>query len=419
MSAPPAPGAGDRDLSTGAVADGLQQVVDVLAARLGRSVAVDDSRGRLVTVSRHFGDEDDMRVHALIRRESDPRVMAHFRSHGIYDWHAPGRTPANPDFAFKARVVCPARAHGISFGHLFLIDDGVAEWEIELATAAAAEVGLLMYRRLVLHEHGGQRREELVRDLVAPAAPTRALARVALGAELGVEEAAPVVALAVDVPEAGYWTDVCESALRAGVERATRDHGIPRPLLAVQATRAVLVLTGEAATAGKPRSVVNQAVAEAARLCGSRVVAGLGAPHVGADATLESHDGALLAVRAATVLSALGDVVDEDDLGVFAVLLRLPAAELRPTLYPGPLRKLLAHESGPALAETLEVYLDEGCEATRTAARLRIHRSTLYYRLGRIQSLSGISLQDGHGRLALHVGTKLRRFVEARGSGRA
>ncbi|WP_226349877.1 CdaR family transcriptional regulator [Pseudonocardia sp. ICBG601] len=418
MTAPRARGPGGPDLPTGAVADGLQQVVDALAARLGRSVAVDDGRGRLVAVSRHFGDEDDMRVHALIQRESDPRVMAHFRAHGIYDWRAPGRTPAAPDFGFKARVVCPARAHGIPFGHLFLIDDGVQEWEVDLAAAAAAEVGLLMYRRLVIHEQDGRRRGELVRDLVAPAAATRALARTALGAELGVEGTAPVVTLVVDVAEAGHETDVCESGLAAGVERAARDHGISRPLLSVVATRAVLVLTGEATMTGTPRSVATQAVAEAARLCRSRVVAGLGRSGVGTDATVDSYDVALLTVRAATMLPALGDIVGEDDLGVFAVLLRLPDDELRPSLYPGPLRNLLAHESGPGLAETLEVYLDEGCEATRTAARLQIHRSTLYYRLGRIESLSGVSMQDGNGRLALHMGTKLRRIVEARSGGR-
>ena len=39
--------------------------------------------------------------------------------------------------------------------HLFLIDDGVADWEVELAAAAAAEVGSLMYRRVILHEQAG------------------------------------------------------------------------------------------------------------------------------------------------------------------------------------------------------------------------------------------------------------------------
>ncbi|MBN9795577.1 hypothetical protein DMP17_44475 [Pseudonocardia sp. TMWB2A] len=60
----------------------------------------------------------------------------------------------------------------------------------------------------------------------------------------------------------------------------------------------------------------------------------------------------------------------------------------------------------------------QGSRSRRTAARLQIHRSTLYYRLGQIESLSGVSMQDGNGRLALHMGTKLRRIVEARSGGR-
>lgn len=402
-------------MSTGVVTDGLQQVVDALAARLGRSVAVDDNQGGLITVSRHFGDEDDMRVHALIQRESDPRVMAHFGAHGIYDWREPGRTVANPGIGLKARVVCPARAHGIAFGHLFLIDDGVEDWEVELAADAAAEIGSLMYRRLVLHEQGQGRRDELVRELLSPSAATRAAARRTLGIEHGFEESAPVVATVVEVADAGGRSEESESALRATLERAVRDHAPLRPLLTAHGRRAVLFMPGEGCTAASPRSVAAAAVAEASKLCGRRVVAGLGTAHVGVDAPVSSYEGARLAARAATLVPSLGDVVDEGDLGVFALLLRLPPGELRPSLYPAPLRRLLDHDSGGPLAETLEAYLDEGCDATRTAAVLRIHRSTLYYRLSRIETVAGISLQDGHHRLALHVGTKLRGIVEAGG----
>jgi DNA-binding PucR family transcriptional regulator len=42
---------------------------------------------------------------------------------------------------------------------------------------------------------------------------------------------------------------------------------------------------------------------------------------------------------------------------------------------------------------------------------LSIHRTTLYYRLGRITELTGMDLRDGGERLAVHLGLKLARFT--------
>jgi len=62
------------------------------------------------------------------------------------------------------------------------------------------------------------------------------------------------------------------------------------------------------------------------------------------------------------------------------------------------------------LAGTVETYLDLGCDAKRTAERLRLHRGTLYYRLAKAVRLTGADLHDGNDRLALHLGFKLARL---------
>jgi DNA-binding PucR family transcriptional regulator len=54
------------------------------------------------------------------------------------------------------------------------------------------------------------------------------------------------------------------------------------------------------------------------------------------------------------------------------------------------------------LARTLRVYLDHGCNGPAASAALHIHRTTLYYRLGRIRELTGLDLDDGRIRLTLH-----------------
>ncbi len=56
------------------------------------------------------------------------------------------------------------------------------------------------------------------------------------------------------------------------------------------------------------------------------------------------------------------------------------------------------------------MFLDRAGQASRTATELGIHRQTLYYRLARIQQLTGLDLNDGEDRLLLHMALKAARL---------
>ena len=62
------------------------------------------------------------------------------------------------------------------------------------------------------------------------------------------------------------------------------------------------------------------------------------------------------------------------------------------------------------LARTAEVFLDHAGQAGRTAAALGIHRQTLYYRLSRVEALTGLDLDEGDARLLLHMALKSARL---------
>jgi DNA-binding PucR family transcriptional regulator len=57
------------------------------------------------------------------------------------------------------------------------------------------------------------------------------------------------------------------------------------------------------------------------------------------------------------------------------------------------------------------VFLDHAGTVARAADALHIHRQTLYYRLGRIEALTGCDLGDGQARLLLHMSVKLARLA--------
>ncbi len=78
----------------------------------------------------------------------------------------------------------------------------------------------------------------------------------------------------------------------------------------------------------------------------------------------------------------------------------------------GALRPLIAYDRkrSRGLLETLETYLDEGCNASRTARRLFLSRHSLLYRVKKIEELTGCSLESRNDRFLLELSLRLLRF---------
>jgi DNA-binding PucR family transcriptional regulator len=141
-----------------------------------------------------------------------------------------------------------------------------------------------------------------------------------------------------------------------------------------------------------------------------RIALGYSGQHELRDAH-RAHEHAGLALRVAAALPDHGTPAGWEELGAYRLLARAAetphAAEL---IHPG-LPRLFALQSKESLVQTLEAYLDNGCDTKLTAEALFLHRASLYYRLQRIEAITGTSLKSGADRLALHSGLKLARLV--------
>ncbi|WP_418956478.1 PucR family transcriptional regulator [Streptomyces tritici] len=112
-----------------------------------------------------------------------------------------------------------------------------------------------------------------------------------------------------------------------------------------------------------------------------------------------ADQGLRLAVRALGTLPPGGaEVAELDERLVHAVLgadrelaERLVVRHLDGVLRSGAERKVLL--------ETLRVWLDTGCSASRTADRLYCHRNTVLNRIGRVAELTGRPAESGEARL--------------------
>ncbi|CAL9480026.1 hypothetical protein SUDANB95_02998 [Actinosynnema sp. ALI-1.44] len=114
-----------------------------------------------------------------------------------------------------------------------------------------------------------------------------------------------------------------------------------------------------------------------------------------------AYQQALAAAELSALDPGLPRVVRWSELGAYRLLLG------------GSAREVLAGLS-PTLLATLEAYLDSGCDARATAAALHLHRTSLYYRLGRIAELTGRDPADGRARLELHLALKMVRLARRR-----
>jgi hypothetical protein len=85
------------------------------------------------------------------------------------------------------------------------------------------------------------------------------------------------------------------------------------------------------------------------------------------------------------------------------------------TALPGPDPAVLPLLADAVLTGTAEVWLDAAGSAARAAEALHVHRQTLYYRLARIEQLTGLDLADGDARLLLHASLRSARLAAVRG----
>ncbi|MFE9444426.1 PucR family transcriptional regulator [Streptomyces sp. NPDC006602] len=396
----------------------IQPIVDRLAQQLRRSVVIVDPAVRMLYSSAHFGDEDQVRVQAILHRDAGPKAIGHVLAQGVSAWTTAGVIPPYEEIGMKARVAVPVRWRGDLLGLLLVMDAEGSLTSSEFATISeTAQIVAPMLAGQRLGDEGVVARERAVRDLVSkePTVRRRALADLGPGDELN--RFTHVTAIDVGV------VPVAETVSASHVEMALRDAvtlsrppGSTAELHAVTADGALLLLGGSASLADNvSRGHAQRIVERVQDMAAGRFtpVAGVGSAAEGLDRAVETADQARLARRAAS--SVLGtDVAVWADVGPYGPLLRIPADELTASALPVELRRLLDIDHGRQLTETLRAYLDNACSGPATSQVLNIHRTTLYYRLGRISELTGLDLADGRTRLVLHIGLTMMDLMNAR-----
>jgi hypothetical protein len=386
-----------------------QELIDEVCALLGTPATLEDREFALIAHAAHDSDDDEamdpVRARSILRRRSTAAVRQWFESFGIARAREPVRIPPHPAAGvLTGRICLPARHAGVVRGYIWLLDDGrlgLDDPRLAEAVACADRIGAL----LAEESRADRRLGESLRGLLAAtgAGPVAA-AGAELAAALGPAADGPLTLVAVE-PWAGPVPAQVAGALALCALPGPAPDGPDGPDAAAQTPEA----PGARAALVRPRTARAVATNLVAR-APAGTTGGIAGARRGTTGLAEAWREARAAARAAAAETRFGGIADWTGLGPYRLLTALAGAGPDPAVRP------LLRAEHRELARTAESFLDHAGQAARTAADLGIHRQTLYYRLSRIEHLTGLDLAEGEDRLLLHMALKAARLRAAGGS---
>lgn len=426
-----------------------QELVDELSELLGAPATLENRDFELIAFGAYDSEGeldasalDPVRTRSILTRRSTAAVRTWFEGFGITRATGPVRIPPTPEAGvYRGRVCLPVRHRGVVLGYVWLLDDdpGPTERQLDAAMEVTARIGALLGDEA---QHGADLSRELRAVLTAERGWQQDMAVAELRTALGPRaDTLHTVVCVAPWPSADPDDAPSVRTVPGATALCTVPWGTAAQSLALLVRlRSADVLTPAASAAGRLLDLARQGDGEGRRESGAEGHARPGSPgpgtpgrgSVGAKAAGASAGNAgagvlpvrtaaagisaaraglaelgtawqeaSAAARAALAEPRLGPVAEWASIGPYRLLTSLPADAAH-----DPAVRALLSPAHRELARTAEVYLDCAGQAGRTAAELGIHRQTLYYRLSRVEQLTGLDLDDGEDRLLLHMALK-------------
>ncbi|MBS1893910.1 MAG: helix-turn-helix domain-containing protein [Actinobacteria bacterium] len=368
-------------------------MIDALSLSLGRAVLFDDTDLTPLAYSRQW-DVDAVRSQSILTRGARPEVREALLAQGIEDAEDVVHTEGDAALEMDERVCLPVRRGGELLGYLWLLgpEEDLREADLGRLRQAAAEIALLLDGR---GDGDVADEAELFAALLSARAEERVEAASAARAR-GLLAEGPVVVCAVAPRDGGG--DPLASARRV-VRRLSVNHAI---VARVGSHAAVVASSGDPVLRVLPVSEIGAWVAAAA---GGGVTVGQAAP-ADLSALASAWRQAQIALRVALSHGPQTGAVAWPNLGADRLIAQLPASSFEDL--PEGIARLV--ETEPALAQTLTAFLDAGGDVKAVSERLSLHRSGVYYRLQRIEAITGLDLHRGDDRLLAHLAVRIYGF---------
>jgi purine catabolism regulator len=380
----------------------LQSLAETLASLIHQSVSIESARFEAFA-SHNLAAYDEARSYTLKEGRTDPRLVQALEERGILAQIRATMRPVNipqmPDVGLgMERILAPIVVHGDLYGYIWIIADDRPLSDLDrLAIESGATVAALMifYQEAVQNAEASLKGGLLAQLIQQEAGREAVIADQAL--RYGLDLNAVLTMFVLDTPD------------RGAARLLELDRKLNRALAQHKARAVVGQFAGQmvalAQSSGEDLAALILDTTPDARLAVSSSLSG------GANVPIlyaQCQETLLIARRIGSVES----ILYFEGLGYLHTLYRAGGESLASNPFV-PLVQRLTADNGSSLLHTLEVYLDVGGNGVEAADRLSIHRSTLNYRLERIESLCGVKLNDPILRTNMQVALKLMRLFSS------
>ncbi|MFI1166779.1 PucR family transcriptional regulator [Streptomyces sp. NPDC020801] len=392
-----------------------QELVDEISELLGAPATLENRDFELIAFGAYDSEGDldpsaldPVRTRSILTRRSTAAVRHWFEGFGITRATGPVRIPPTPEAGvYRGRICLPVRHRGVVLGYVWLLDyaPGPTEQQLAAAMRVTGRIGALLADEA---QHGADLTRELRAVLTAERGWPRDMALAELRTALGARADGPHTLVCVAPWPSADPDDAPSVRTLPGATALCTvpwDGGTPHAVEAVGEPAQCLALLVRLRSADTLTPAVSAATRLLERAGDVRGAAGVAAARTGLAELGTAWTEASSAARAAAAEPRLGPVAQWASIGPFRLLTALP-----PQAAHDPVVRVLLSPAHQELARTAEVYLDCAGQAGRAAAELGIHRQTLYYRLSRVEQLTGLDLDDGEDRLLLHMALKAARL---------
>ena len=395
----------------------VEQIVERVALKLGRGLSLEDLDGVLLAYSSNQSHADRVRVNFLLSKRVPGDVSLWQLSHGIATAVRPVVVPANEELGMLGRVCVPLLVRGFRVGYLWVQLD----LEEQSATAILAELpgvrdeldllaGLLLDSNTAESEFRRRREQEF---LAACSGESNAVAAVAGWKEIQGRGPWQLVTI-LDAEGARSDVDPLAATLTHRSAALQSTIGVNAALFSAGTETHSVVLFRESGGRADHAQVLVHYQLELAKRAGrtvDRVILGISEPFQVIRQLAGAYRQSKVAAQAAAVDRPLGELVDSRNVGVYQLFDRLLAPGGWGDTGSVHFRTLEDQDKNGELLPVLELLYDSDGSVQDVAAKLHLHRSSIYNRLGRIRQLIGADPLSGSIRLELHAALKARRWA--------
>ncbi|XDV71193.1 PucR family transcriptional regulator [Paenarthrobacter sp. AMU7] len=395
----------------------VEQIVERVALKLGRGLSLEDLDGVLLAYSSNQSHADRVRVNFLLSKRVPSDVSAWQLSHGIATAVRPVVVPANEELGMLGRVCVPLLVRGFRVGYLWVQLDV----EEQSPTAILAELpgvrdeldllaGLLLDSNTAESEFRRRREQEF---LSACSGESNAVAAVAGWKEIQGRGPWQLVTI-LDADGARSDVDPLAATLTHRTAALQSTIGVNAALFSAGTETHSVVLFRESGGRADHAQVLVHYQLELAKRSGravDRVILGISEPFQVIRQLAGAYRQSKVAAQAAVVDQPLGELVDSRSVGVYQLFDRLLAPGGWDDTGSVHFRTLEDQDKNGELLPVLELLYDSDGSVQDVAAKLHLHRSSIYNRLGRIRQLIGADPLSGAIRVELHAALKARRWA--------